>query len=186
MAEAPPKKLSAMRYLRDRMVRLVVGVILFFIGLAVYNSYKYFFWSHTQAVVISVEPVCIYAKKDGRRSKVEYLGCGADSGATASGLVADGYKLQPSKQALIKAEYEAGVRGTSYATLRPWWESAKTLRPGSVIQIRYSPGMPDEAELITGAERVPVVILGFFVGALLLACLIAFVTYEGDEQATSG
>lgn len=85
MADAAPKKFSAMRYFRDRMIRLVVGVILFFIGLAVYSSYKYFFWSHTQAVAISVEPVCVYAKKDGRRSKVEYLGCGADSESAATG-----------------------------------------------------------------------------------------------------
>lgn len=133
-----------------------------------------------------MEPVCVYAKKDGRRSKVEYLGCGADSEAAATGLIADGYELQPSRQALIKAEYEAGDRRNSHATLRPWWESVKTLRPANVIQIRYSPGSPDEAELIMGAERAPVVILGFFLGALLFACLIAFVTYEGDEQATSG
>jgi len=55
-----------------------------------------------------------------------------------------------------------------------------------VIQIRYSRASPNEAELVTGVEKVTVVILGFIFGALVLACLIAVLTYEGDERATSG
>lgn len=162
-----------------------IGIFLFIVGLAVYSTYKFFFWPHVQAVVTSVEPVCVYAKKSGRRSTTrEYLSC--DDGAEAARLVAHGYELRPDKQALLRAVYEVEPGRKTDATLRPRWESVASLRQGSVIQIRYSPDSPNEAELVTGAEKVPVVILGFFVGALLLACLLAVVTYEGDEQATSG
>ncbi|QIG51705.1 hypothetical protein G5V57_30720 [Nordella sp. HKS 07] len=109
-----------------------------------------------------------------------------DGGAEAARLVADGCKLGLEKEALVKALYETEPGRNTHATLRPWWKSVTTLSPGSVIQICYSRASPNEAELVTGAEKVAVVILGFLLGALVLACLIAVITYEGDEQATSG
>lgn len=174
------------RYFVDRMIGLVVITVICLVGLIVYNSYKYLVWSHVPAVVTSIKPVCVYAKKSGRRSTTrKYLSCGAESEATAAGLIADGYKLRPDKEALVTAVYEVESGRKLSATLRPWWEEVATLRSGSVIQIRYSPFSPKEAELVTGSGKAPVVILVFIVGALLLACLIAYVTYEGDEQATS-
>jgi hypothetical protein len=96
-----------MRYFVDRMLGLVVITILCLFGLAAYSTYKYFFWSHVPAIVTSVEPICVYAKKIGRRSvTAEYLSCEADSEATASGLIADGYKLRPDRQALVTAAHE--------------------------------------------------------------------------------
>lgn len=180
-------KNPALRHIFDRMLGGVISVILILAGLAIYNSYKYYFWPHVQAVVTSIEPICIYAKHSGRRrSTVKYLSCDADSEAQAAGLIADGYKLGRDKKALVRALYEAEPGRQTPTILRPWWESVATLRPGSVIQIRYSPGSPNEAELVTGAQKVAVVVLGFFLGALLLACVIGVLTYEGDEPAASG
>ena len=166
---------------------MAVITVLILVGLAVYSTYKYFFWSHVPAIVISVEPICVYAKKIGRRSVTEeYLSCDADSEATASGLIADGYKLRPDREALVTAAYEVSSGRRISASLRPWWEDVATLSPGSVIQIRFSLFSPLKPELVTGSEKIVFVLLGFFVGALLLACLIAFVTYEGDGKGTSG
>lgn len=175
----------ATRFLVGRLVGLIVAIVVCLVGLAVYSTYKFFIWPQVQAVVTSIEPICIYAKKTGRRSVTKrYLSCDAVSEAEAVGLIAEGYKLWP-KEALVEAVYE-GLPGRKVpATLRPWWDDVSTLSPGSVVQIRYSPFTPHEAELITGGERAPVVILGFFVGAVLLACLLAVLTYEGDDQAAS-
>lgn len=175
-----------MRYFVDRMIGLIAITVVVLVGLIFYNSYKYLVWPHVPAVVTSIKPICVYAKKSGRRSTIrKYLSCGADSEATAAGLIADGYKLEPDREALITAVYEAQPRRKASATLKPWWQSVSTLRPGNVIQIRYSPFSPNEAELVTGSGKAPVVILGFILGALLLACLIAFITYEGDGKGTS-
>lgn len=177
-------KFEPMRFFLRRMRRLFIGIFLFFAGLAVYSTYKLIFWPHVQAVVTSIEPICVYSKKNGRRSTTtEYLGC--NDGGKAVRLIADGYRLSPDKESFIEAIYEVEPGRKTRATLRPWWDYVDTLHPGSVIQIRYSSASPSEAELVTGAEKVVAVILGFFVGALLLACLIGVLTYEGDEQATS-
>lgn len=179
-------KKPALHYFVDRMIGLVVITVLCLVGLIFYNSYKYLVWPHVPAVVTSVKPICVFAKKSGRRSTTrKYLSCGAESEAIAAGLIADGYKLEPDKEARVTAVYEAEPGRKASATLRPWWVEVTTLHPGSMIQIRYSPFSPNEAELVTGSGKASVVILGFFLGALLLACLIAFVTYEGDGQATS-
>jgi hypothetical protein len=186
MTGAAPKKFSAMRYLRDRMVGLVVGISLFLVGLAVYTTYKSFFWPHVQAVVISVEPVCVYVNREGRRPIRERLSCGADSEAAAARLIAGGYKLERDREALLTTVYEVEPGRKSNVTLRSWWSDVRTFGRGSVVWIRYPSGSPDEAELVTGAEKAAVVFLGFLLGALLLACLIAVITYERDEQAASG
>lgn len=186
MADSVPTKFSPRRFILDRMIGFVVAVVFFLASLAAYTTYKYFTWSHVQAVVVSVEPICVYAKKIGRRSVMkEYLSCDADSEATAAGLIADGYKLRPDREALVTAAYEISPGRQISATLRPWWNDVATVSPGSVIQIRFSPFSPLEPELVTGAAKLVAVILGFFLGALLLACLIGVLTYEGDERATS-
>lgn len=166
------------------MVGAGVALMTVFACLIVYNTYKYFYWPHVQAVVISIEPICVHTKKTGRRSR-SYRRPRCDDSDAAARLVADGYKFEW-KEARIEAAYERELGGKASAILTPYWEGVSALRPGSVIPIRYSPFSPNKAELVTRTEKVPVVILGFFLGALALSCLLAFLTYEGDEEAAPG
>ena len=173
-----------MQFLLNRLLGLGIGTVALLICLGVYNSYKYLCWPQVQAVVTSIEPICVYTKKTGRRSRTKRrLSC--NGGAEADKAVADGYKLQRYREALIRAAYEVEPGRETFAVLRPEWEDVASLRPGSVIQIRYSPISPNEAEMATRADKVILVVLGFLLAAVVLACLLAVLTYDGDEPAKS-
>jgi len=88
-----------MRYFVDRMIGLIAITVVVLVGLIFYNSYKYLVWPHVPAVVTSIKSICVYAKKSGRRSTIrKYLSCGADSEATAAGLMLTVTSLSPTEK----------------------------------------------------------------------------------------
>lgn len=91
--------------LRDKLLFWGGSVILFLASITGYEIYKMHSWSEAQAVVSTIQKVCVYRKSTGRRS-LTYRRPFCEDGDAAAMLLAGGYKLTW-EEALIRATYEA-------------------------------------------------------------------------------
>lgn len=168
--------------LREKLLFGGGAVILFLASITGYEIYKMHSWSEAQAVVSTIQKVCVYYRSTGRRS-FTYKRPFCEDGDAAARLLAGGYKLRW-EEALIRATYEAEPGKKVEAILRPRWTSAVFLRWGSVIDIRYSSRSPTEAEMVGKGEGILYFFFAMLLGLLVVVVLTVFLLIsEESEQA---
>lgn len=167
--------------LRDKLLFGGGAVILFLASITGYEIYKMHSWSEAQAVVSTIQKVCVYYRSTGRRSFTYKRPLCADGDAAAR-LLAGGYKLRW-EEALVRAAYEAESGKKVEAILRPRWTSAVYLRWGSVIHIRYSSRSPTEAEMVGKGERIFYFFFAMLLGLLVVVVLTTLLFMTEDDEA---
>jgi hypothetical protein len=161
----------------------LLGLFCTFIGLTSfigYDYYKIYAWSTAEAVVVSEEWRCNYAKK---RILLPTLhdSVKCDAKEDAAKLIADGYKYDGSS-VRIWVDYQPEGASKIRAVIT-WWppEAGWLPRIGSSIRVRYSWGAPKHVEFATKPGRKGLVILIMIVGLVGVSFIALPIARQTDD-----